>query len=960
METKHPLATIVVLFLLMTSFVCIFVKSAPGLDMHTSYIYSEKSVFTSEFNPSVNYNTGSNRYYLDVGEDEFTYSYVSFVSFDLSELPDDADIQTARISLYLANDPENIPVKMYRVLDTWDEDTITWGTQPSFKDFSKTKGLIDTVTISSTGRSYWNATPIVKAWFNGTKSNYGVAFESTGEYFHRFSSDDTSYYKPLLAIDYLSSSGGSNPPEEPPEDSEPCEISYTIRPSSPHSGDSVTLTATATDNLGLEYLIIKEGSIELCSEYASTDDTTTLTCVHSETMYAPGKTFIIEANDKGGSPPQSITLPIHVEGSSSAPEVVLSVEYRDMNTVPIFYSLLPGDNQIVNITATASDPDGVSFLTITVNGILHDFLISPPETTVSRTVSFINDDSSRDVLRYSAAATDIEGFYNSTSEEIEIRQPFQWLWGLNFSNWGCSNDHIWSWDMMESIYGDSDIYLDKSKGWKKDWAWRLYDAKIRTGGRDGHCFGMSTLALELAHAPARITPHELQSSATHIDDLRREEWNTTWRYYFARHSGQYSAEVTSSRVAQYLDLYFTDWVASGWTGMHPYLEDLVDTISNDLEHGRFGILSIREGGSGHAVVPWRIVPGETDEDITKIYIYDPNHEYVSSHHVLDYSFFNWYPYIECNVNTKFAGWWLYQWNATSIWQDEIFYFTYDDAIGDVSQLNYIDAVDITDHDIPLGISYLVAIGSGESTFYAEDVEGRRTGLVKGEILSEIPNSVPIIDYQSADPSENLMLYLPEDTKLTFHFDTTRDTAEYTFSLNNQHSTYSLINKTMTKDVEEQLIVTPDKDPGDYQVQLIGAGDAQYSILITKEYTDSNDMSMAREYSLEKSSSNENEDVTLKVISDKKGLYVKNTNDENTSFTFEFKSTEALDDIDYIPRSIGDREMTQNQEVTIGPSDWKTTEELSGVALIQPDSTPGFEILLLILALIIIIAVKRKK
>jgi hypothetical protein len=170
----------------------------------------------------------------------------------------------------------------------------------------------------------------------------------------------------------------------------------------------------------------------------------------------------------------------------------------------------------------------------------------------------------------------------------------------------------------------------------------------------------------------------------------------------------------------------------------------------------------------------------------------------------------------------------------------------------------------------------------------------------------------------------------------------------------------LINKTMTKDGEDQIIVTPDKDPGNYQVQLTGASDTQYSILITKEYTDSNDLSTAREYSLEKSSSNENEDITLKVTSDKKGLYVKNTNDENTSFTFEFKSTEALDGIDYIPRSIGTMGLTKNQEVTVGPSDWKTTEELAGIALIQPDSTPGFEVLILILALTIILSLKRKK
>jgi hypothetical protein len=88
--------------------------------------------------------------------------------------------------------------------------------------------------------------------------------------------------------------------------------------------------------------------------------------------------------------------------------------------------------------------------------------------------------------------------------------------------------------------------------------------------------------------------------------------------------------------------------------------------------------------------------------------------------------------------------------------------------------------------------------------------------------------------------------------------------------------------------------------------------------------------------------------------------VKNTNDENTSFIFEFKSTEVLDDVDYIPRSIGDGALIQDQELVLGPVDWKTTEELSEIAAIQSDSTPGFEGILCMIALTAIILIKRKK
>lgn len=946
-----------------------FTESAPPPEEYTTYIYSNSSVFVSEFEPTQNFNSGSRRYYLDVGEDEFTYGFVSFAKFDLSALPEDADIQTGEISLYLANEPENIPVKMYRVRETWLEDSVTWNTKPSYKDITKTQGLVDSITISSTGRHYWEATSLVEDWFDGSLSNYGVAFESDGNYFHRFSSDETTYYKPLLAVTYLSSGGGGSgdPPEEPPEDSEPCEISYIISPESPQSGDSVTITATATDNIGLEYLIIKQGSIELCSTYATDNETTTLTCVHTETMFPPGKTLIIEANDKGGSPPQSITLPISVEGSGTAPEIELSVEYRDQNAIPSCYSLLPGDNQTINITATATDPDGINLLTISVNGIPHDFYLGSSDTTASRTVRVVNDNPDLDNFRYYAAATDMEGFYNSTpTESIEIGTPFQWSWGLNFTNWGCDKNHTWSWSMMESIYGDSEIYLDKSKGWKKDWAWRLYESKIKKGGRGGHCFGMCTLALELAHAPARITAHEIQDNATHIDALERENWNTTWRYYFARQSGQYSDEVTPRRVAQFLDMYFTDWAASGWTGMHPYLDDLMDTIIDDLEDGKFGVLSIREGSKGHAVIPWRIIPGEDSNDIVRMYIYDPNHAHVSYHHETDYSVFDHYPFIECNLNSRYAGWWLYQWNSTSIWQDEICYFTYSEVIGDAGQLNYIDSVDITDHDIPPGISYLVAIGSGDSTYYAQDSSGKKTGIVKGELISEIPNSIPLIDLESSDEYDNIMLFLPENKEFTFYFNTTKESGEYTFSLNNQNTTYSLINKTILKNKEEKITMKPEQKSGDYEFWLSGVGDSKYSVKLTKEYKDEQGKNTAREYTVNKNSTNGKEDVKIKVTEDKESVVVKNNFDEEVIFDIEFRSTESIEDIDYVPNSIGSINLTKDFESTVTPSNWNTTEIQASITEVKQKSTdenvdtPGFELLISIMSVFFILIYRRKK
>ena len=86
---------------------------------------------------------------------------------------------------------------------------------------------------------------------------------------------------------------------------------------------------------------------------------------------------------------KDITVP--VTGSGSAPEVRITAEWLDVETVvPERYRLIAGDMQRVLLTATASDPDGIERLTISLNGILHDYTYSG-ETSVSETLTWTND-----------------------------------------------------------------------------------------------------------------------------------------------------------------------------------------------------------------------------------------------------------------------------------------------------------------------------------------------------------------------------------------------------------------------------------------------------------------------------------------------------------------------------------------------------------------------------------------
>ncbi|RLF57092.1 MAG: hypothetical protein DRN27_08415, partial [Thermoplasmata archaeon] len=441
----------------------------PTPKTYSTTLESNYSVYISEYQPTYNFNSGTNKYYLEIQQNELEYKWVSFVKFDLSSLPEDAEVLDAEISLYLtAGSNPGAAVRMYPVRQYWSENSVTWNTRPSYKDFTKTGGLIDTITISTAGWKDWDATSVVEDWVDGSRTNYGVAFE-TNYNFPRFRSDESTF-EPSLYILYRSSSGEEpeDPPEDPPEDTTPCEIEYTINPENPQNGDEVTISVTATDDIGLEYLAIKEGSIELCSEFAEDDETTILYCNYTENLYVPGKTFFIEANDLGSSSTQLITLEINVEGTGSNPVVTLDIEFDEDDAIPEKYRLLPMDGQEVSITATATDPDGIDFMTITCDGMLYDFSYDPPQTEVEETINLINgvdilnDCSTPCTLRYSVRAYDIEDLSTRVEgEDIEVNAPWQWYWGLPFANWGSPDNHTWSWTMMESIFGEDDVWVDK-------------------------------------------------------------------------------------------------------------------------------------------------------------------------------------------------------------------------------------------------------------------------------------------------------------------------------------------------------------------------------------------------------------------------------------------------------------------------------------------------------------------
>ena len=58
----------------------------------------------------------------------------SYLQFDLNSIPSDAVIIDANLGLYYDNSYEltSLPVGLYRVTESWKEDTVTWNDQPTY------------------------------------------------------------------------------------------------------------------------------------------------------------------------------------------------------------------------------------------------------------------------------------------------------------------------------------------------------------------------------------------------------------------------------------------------------------------------------------------------------------------------------------------------------------------------------------------------------------------------------------------------------------------------------------------------------------------------------------------------------------------------------------------------------------------------------------------------------------
>ena len=125
--------------------------------------------------------------------------------FNVDTIPDSADINDARIRLYLVNsvpeEDEGMRTIVRRINSEWDENLVTWNTEPQWAAVRD-----DTFVGNETGFYEWEITDLVESWVEGEFPNYGVELigdERVDPARERyFRSRNNAQFFPRLVVDY--------------------------------------------------------------------------------------------------------------------------------------------------------------------------------------------------------------------------------------------------------------------------------------------------------------------------------------------------------------------------------------------------------------------------------------------------------------------------------------------------------------------------------------------------------------------------------------------------------------------------------------------------------------------------------------------------------------------------------------------------------------------------------------
>ena len=162
-------------------------------------LYPTEDAYVDDLEPDRNFGGDS---YLLVSNNYFGRSRRALLKFDYSQIPSQAEIVEAELSLMCQNEgTENGHVQLTRAAQPWSEYSVTWNNQPI------TDGMIywSELVENDGTRDTWYMVTILERYLDETHLNNGLMLKITSEA-HRqailYSKDRPLAYRPYLYIVY--------------------------------------------------------------------------------------------------------------------------------------------------------------------------------------------------------------------------------------------------------------------------------------------------------------------------------------------------------------------------------------------------------------------------------------------------------------------------------------------------------------------------------------------------------------------------------------------------------------------------------------------------------------------------------------------------------------------------------------------------------------------------------------
>lgn len=208
-------------------------QDTSGID--TNDVTIQPALADAYINQASATNNAGTATFLRVGENNSSAQLIrSLIKFDLTDIPSNATITSATLSLYLYDDNSSNArtLSAYRLLKDWDEGTVTWNKYDNSNNWTTAGGFdaadceqtdIGNVALAASEADGWIDITLtagdVTDWIDGTLPNYGLLLkvdtESNDQYGY-YSSDYTAdtTLRPKLTLTYttpaLSSTGKVN------------------------------------------------------------------------------------------------------------------------------------------------------------------------------------------------------------------------------------------------------------------------------------------------------------------------------------------------------------------------------------------------------------------------------------------------------------------------------------------------------------------------------------------------------------------------------------------------------------------------------------------------------------------------------------------------------------------------------------------------------------------------------